>query len=83
MENGGFIVSGRALLEDLNEELGLHLESEQVETIGGYVTELAGRVPEPGERFAIDGRQFIVREADPRQVGSIIVQSVKTVQKTE
>jgi magnesium and cobalt transporter len=83
MENGSFIVSGRALLEELNEELGLHLESEQVDTIGGYVTELAGRVPEPGERFAIDGRQFIVREADPRQVGSIIVQPVKAVQQVE
>ncbi len=83
-DTGAYIVSGRALLDDINEELGLSLDSNQVETIGGYLTELAGRVPEPGEHFSVDGRRFTVREADPRQVGSLIILPAKPAeQKSE
>jgi magnesium and cobalt transporter len=79
-ETGAYIVSGRALLEELNEALDLSLDSNQVETIGGYLTELAGRVPEPGEHFTIEGRRFTIREADPRQVGSLIIMPERAVE---
>jgi magnesium and cobalt transporter len=67
-------VSGRAMLEDINTALGLSLESEQVETIGGFLTELAGRVPRQGDAFTLDGRRFTVREADRRQIRSIVIE---------
>ena len=33
--------------------IGLPLDSPQVETIGGYLCELAGRVPSVGESFSL------------------------------
>ena len=67
-------VSGRAMLEDINAALGLSLESEQVETIGGFLTELAGRVPRQGDAFTLEGRRFTIREADRRQIRWIAIE---------
>lgn len=68
LDNGQILVSGRMALEDLNEETGMDLESEQVETIGGYLCELSGRVPRSGETFTLNGRKLSVTEADKKQV---------------
>lgn len=67
------LVSGRATLEDLAEVLGIGLISEQVDTVSGYLCELAGRVPDQGELFELDGRSFLVKEADARQVHWVVV----------
>ncbi|MGE4538162.1 MAG: hemolysin family protein [Desulfovibrio sp.] len=71
---GVYRVSGRFPLEDLNAALGLDLESEQVETIGGFLTELAGRVPRQGDAFTLEGRRFTIREADRRQIRWIAIE---------
>ncbi|GAB7080534.1 hemolysin family protein [Megalodesulfovibrio paquesii] len=65
---GRYLVSGRTMLEDLAQETGLELESEQVETVGGYLSELAGRVPRQGEVFRVQGWRFEVKEADAKQL---------------
>lgn len=71
---GVFLVSGRFPLDDLAATLGLPLESDQVETIGGFLTELAGRVPRQGDSFTLEGRRLTVREADRRQVRWIVIE---------
>lgn len=73
IDGGGYQVSGRALLTDLADETGVMLESEQVETVGGYLSELAGRVPRQGEVFAIDEWRFEVSEADAKQVHTTVL----------
>ncbi len=62
------LISGRADLDDLQKRIGLQLDSDQVETIGGYLSELAGRVPEEGERFTLSGYGLTVEEADAKQI---------------
>ena len=71
---GVHLVSGRFPLDDLNAALGLDLESDQVETIGGFLTELAGRVPRQGDSFTLEGRRLTVREADRRQIRWIVIE---------
>jgi magnesium and cobalt transporter len=73
-DDGSYLVNGRAGLDDLNESLHLTLESDEVDTIGGYLTHLAGRVPLPGESFAPDdagGAVFTVIESDPKHINSV------------
>ena len=71
---GVHLVSGRFPLGDLSAALGLDLASEQVETIGGFLTELAGRVPRQGDTFTLEGRRLTVREADRRQIRWIVIE---------
>jgi len=68
LPDGSHLISGRLELEELNESFGTALASEQVETIGGYLCELSGRVPKIGENFAIPGFSLTVKEADKKQV---------------
>jgi len=71
--NGGFFADGRAALEDLADAIGSDLASaqngEDVDTVGGLVFALTGRIPVRGELIAApDGYEFEVLDADPRRV---------------
>ncbi|HEV7335614.1 MULTISPECIES: hemolysin family protein [Bosea] len=68
-----FIADARATLEDLNEATGIDLSSaevaEEVDTLGGLIVTLAGRVPARGELIkGPEGLEFEVLDADPRRV---------------
>ena len=60
-------LTGRAMLEDLA-ELGVELDSDEVDTIGGYLSMEAGHVPGPGECFSLNGWTFTVLEADRKLI---------------
>lgn len=67
-QDGSFYVSGRASLDELKEELGIDIRSEQVETIGGYVCHIAGKVPQKEEEFTDGLFRFTVKEADAKHI---------------
>lgn len=60
-------LTGRAYLEDL-EKLGVNLVSDEVDTIGGYLSMEAGHVPGKGEVFILDGWKFTVLDADMKLI---------------
>lgn len=70
-DDGSYLITGRAYLEDISEALPVNITSEEVDTLGGYLTHMAGRVPEKGERFDVDGAEFVVEEADAKQIHSV------------
>jgi magnesium and cobalt transporter len=73
-EAGGYIADARVDLEDFKAETGLFLGIEDeaardVDTLGGLVIFLLGRVPQRGEIIAHPaGYEFEVLEADPRRI---------------
>ena len=69
----GLIADARVPIEDLEKHLGIELVSgdqeEDIDTLGGLVLALAGRIPELGERVLHpSGVKFEVLEADPRRI---------------
>jgi magnesium and cobalt transporter len=72
-EDGAFLALARAPLEDFESEVGLDLvdeeEEEDVDTLGGLVFLLSGRVPARGEVVTHpSGVEFEVIDADPRRI---------------
>jgi CBS domain containing-hemolysin-like protein len=63
-----FLVEGTLSLYELNDLAALELESEDVSTIGGYVTHLLGHLPKTGEHVRIDDYEATVTKADERRV---------------
>ena len=63
-----FLVEGTLGLYELKDLAGLELESEDVSTIGGYVTHLLGHLPKPGEEVRIEDYAVAVTKADNRRV---------------
>ncbi len=60
-------LTGRATLEELG-DIGLAIDTDEVDTIGGYLSMEADHVPAEGEEFVIDGWLLTVLEADAKLV---------------
>jgi magnesium and cobalt transporter len=68
LENGDTRLKGITELEQLNAALGTQFDDDEVETVAGLITHHLGRVPKLGERVQIEGIEFEVQRADPRQI---------------
>lgn len=67
-----FVVEGGLSLIDLSDHVDeLDLESGEVTTVGGYITQQLGHLPEPGESIEIEGFEARVTSTDGRRVGQI------------
>lgn len=71
-KNGrGYVIEGRTNIYDVNDEIGTQFESEEFDTLGGYVFGLFGRQPEQGEAIDANGYRFTVSETDGRRILTI------------
>ena len=73
-----YSVDARLNLAELNEKLGTELDAENIDTIGGFVVDHLGRVPEKDTVFTYRGISFTILEADERRIHRIQIQMPKT-----
>jgi len=67
-----FVTDGTTTLNELADyDEDLYLESGEVTTVGGYITQQLGRFPEVGEAITIRGHEAKVTSTDGRRVGQI------------
>lgn len=71
LNEGEFVVEGSLGLYELNDMVGLDLQSADVSTIGGYVTHLIGHLPKAGERTRIEDYEVTITETDGRRIGQL------------
>lgn len=69
--NGHFLFSGKVDVDEVNQRLGVHIEREGFETLGGYLLTHLGRVPVKGERFDADGLEVEVLEVHGRRIHKV------------
>ncbi len=70
------VVDARFSMAELNERLQLGLEeSEDYDSVGGYVYATLGDVPEAGESFDAGGVHWIVDKVDGRRIVKVRLQS--------
>jgi len=82
LEPGRYLADARISIHDLGEMLSASLvkaEEGGFDSLGGLVVDLAGRVPEVGERVRLDGFDFLVKDADERRVRRVEIQRRDTV----
>ncbi|QQL46190.1 hemolysin family protein [Sulfuriroseicoccus oceanibius] len=63
-----FLADAALGLYELADVTDLVLNNDQVSTIGGYVTDLLGRVPSKGEKIAVEDFMVTVTRADDRRI---------------
>tara|TARA_B110001452_G_scaffold229354_1_gene205199 strand:- start:41 stop:919 length:879 start_codon:yes stop_codon:yes gene_type:complete len=73
MNDGSIIVEARIvidLIEDLLSSIRKEDLNEEIDTLGGFIISIAGRVPVKGEviKYSPAGLKFEILEADPRKV---------------
>jgi putative hemolysin len=69
--NGSFVFSGTADVDEIADRLGVPIEREGFETVGGFLLSHVGRVPAPGESFDIDGLHVEVIDAERRRIRKV------------
>ena len=65
-----YLLDGSILIDDLNEDLGLKLETENYDTLSGYLIEKLGHIPAKEDRDVIeaDGLIFYVEEVRDNRI---------------
>jgi magnesium and cobalt transporter len=70
---GVFETDGATAPSALEERFGVDLVPSQATTIGGLLVELAGRIPQSGERFTLQGLEIDVVQASPNRVERVLI----------
>jgi putative hemolysin len=60
LPDGSYRVAAKIDIDDLNDEINLQLPTENSDTLGGFIYELAGRVPAQGETVDYQDLRFII-----------------------
>jgi magnesium and cobalt transporter len=86
LDDGGYDADARLDLEDFKAQTNIDLApedaGEEVDTLGGLVVSLVGRVPQRGEIIPHpSGFEFEIVEADPRRVKRLRLRRMKPVTK--
>lgn len=75
---GVYEFSGRAEIENINEEFGLDLkESDTYHTLGGFILENLGRLPQQGEAFEIEGHKFMIMKMSATRIELVKVEKIR------
>jgi magnesium and cobalt exporter, CNNM family len=74
LEDGKFLVSGNARLDDLREHLGFELEADGIDTIGGFVFNRLGYLPPPGAKIELPRVAITVRRAGRKRIQELLLE---------
>lgn len=66
-----FIASGRITITDLNEGAGMNISTPDVDTLGGLIFTLLGRVPEDHERIEYGNYLFTIEAISGRKIKKV------------
>jgi CBS domain containing-hemolysin-like protein len=78
--DGVYVADARAGIDDAREAIGPEFQvgekAEDIETIGGLIFAMTGRIPVKGEVVhAVEGFDFEVLEADPRRIKRVRIRN--------
>src|SRR5213593_1220173 len=76
LENGKFLVSGNARLDDVSEYLGFPIDAEGIDTIGGFVFTRLGYLPPSGTRLEIPRLAITVRRAGRKRIEEVLLEKI-------
>ena len=71
-----YLIEGSMYLDDINEELGTNLESEDSETIGGLIIDMFGEIPDDddlGKEVFLDNLVFTINSVKDRRIEKVIL----------
>ncbi|OIO79571.1 MAG: hemolysin [Candidatus Omnitrophica bacterium CG12_big_fil_rev_8_21_14_0_65_43_15] len=77
VEPGVFKVNGKMTLHDLKEDLGIDAESQEAETVGGFIMQLFERIPKQNDTVKYKDFTFIVDEVKKNRIQQATIKKNK------
>ena len=78
---GIYSVDARLLVEEINEILEINLETDNVDTIGGWLYERVAIPPRVGQMSSYDGNEFFIEEMENVRITRVLVKLRREVQE--
>ena len=79
-----YLIEGSMKLDDINDALGLHLESEEYDSIGGYIIEKLDHLPAEGETVQTEDRLVLrVEDMDKNRIDKVYLRLPETETEEE
>lgn len=66
-----YVVNGNTKLEEINEEIGLHLESDDYDSIAGHIIYLLDHLPDEGETITSENVTYTVDAVDKNRIDKV------------
>lgn len=73
-----WLIGGSTSVDDVREEVGAPIPEGDYVTIGGYLFDLFGRIPEEGESVGCEGWNYRVAGMERRRIDKVVVQAPAT-----
>ena len=74
LDEGRYLINGKARLELVNEQCGLALQAPDVETIAGWVIAQLGALPKEGEQVRFQNVRATARKVLKNRVGEVLLE---------
>lgn len=81
-----FLVEGSVDIDDVNEELGTNFVSEDSETIGGFIIDMFGEIPDEddiGKEISYEDCLLTIKSVKDRRIEQIIIETNKVKKEDE
>lgn len=66
-----YIVDGSSRLDDICDLIGVNIESEEFDSVGGLIIEQLGRFPESNEEVMLNKIRFVVEDIDKNRIKKV------------
>jgi CBS domain containing-hemolysin-like protein len=74
LEDGRFLLNGKASLDLVNEQCGLLLQAEDVETIAGWFIAQLGSLPREGQQITVGPLRLTARKVSRNRIREVLLQ---------
>ncbi len=72
VDGNRWLVDGQMSVDDVRDRLDINLPEGEYVTLGGFLFDGFGHIPEEGESLDVDGWEFRVTEMDKRRVAKVV-----------
>ena len=73
-----YSVDAKMLLEELEDEFGISIDDEDVDTVGGWLNDKLGGEPRVGQSAAYEGNTFYVEEVEGLRITRVLIRLAKS-----
>lgn len=71
IDDSDFVLLGVAKLDDINQKLGIHIESDEYDSIAGHIINLLDHFPDAGEKVVDQFAEYTVMEAGKNRIDKV------------
>lgn len=75
---GSYRINGRVELWEVNDDLGLDLDEDVSRTIGGFIFNTLGRVPDVNDTIEVDGIKLAVEQVVENRIDRVLLEILET-----